>query len=864
MIKLINLQKTYKQKNIKVEALKKINLTFPDQGLIFITGVSGTGKSTLLNIIGGLDTFDEGDIIIDGVSLKNFKEKDINNYRNSYVGFVFQEFNLIEEYNIKENISLGCNKEIEENKINEILEKVNLKGLEKRRPNTLSGGQRQRVSIARALVKEPKLLLCDEPTGQLDKETSKTIFEILKEISKESLVIVVSHDEENAKKYADEIIKIEDGIANNKEKETKEKNFTLDEFKLTKKNYLTLANGFLRSKITRLIIAMIISIMVFVMIGVSDTISSYDKSKAILEALYENDNRYVPFNKEVKVNDEIQNLNLNDDDVEILTNKLKNYEYDLIYNLMNGLKIKTKETISYNDYYYKNEISGTCEINSELINRYNLELIAGRLPNDYNEIVITKYIYEMYNKYGYSNGNESTDILSFEDILNKTIKYENKEYKIIGILDTKLNPKKYEKLKNVDKDFLNTDEYLMQVEEIKMELKFGFHNVYFFKNGFYENKIKNNIIHKSLNISFSNTSINAFGLKKVNEQTNYQIYWRYNQEKIEDKKVLIPLSSLYSDKQDFENSIENIYQYDLDEYATNNYKDAGFTSKYQYLNSLGEDKKQEIRNNAKTNLLNKKFESITQNGKLSLDSALSKKRIFVNVVGIYDDFDLNGLQKLIIGSTDLYNECKKQFGHNLNDYIAIIFKLTKNQQKDLKIINIKSENYFDDNYFEHLNAESNQSTFNLTSEVILRIEDAVARLKLFVNIFKIMSFLLVFVCIGIISFYYSGVINEKEKEIGILRALGSSKFNIIKIFLIQTTIIFGITIITSTILSLIGIQIVNGYITKIYSLSSNMYYFSIRQVLIMLIIEFIILFIGIIIPLIKLLKKKPVDIIQNR
>lgn len=128
--------------------------------------------------------------------------------------------------------------------------------------------------------------------------------------------------------------------------------------------------------------------MVFVMIGVSDTISSCDKDKAILESLYENDNRYVPFNKEVKVNDETHNLN--DDDVEILTNKLKNYEYDLIYNFMEGLYINTKETINSNDYYYKNEISGTYEINSELIIRYNLELIAGRLPNDYDEIVITK------------------------------------------------------------------------------------------------------------------------------------------------------------------------------------------------------------------------------------------------------------------------------------------------------------------------------------------------------------------------------------------------------------------------------------------------------------------------------------------
>ena len=407
MIKLVNVSKTYKQKGIEVNAIKNVDLTLPSKGLVFIVGRSGSGKSTLLNLIGGLDSFDEGEIIIDNKSMNEFTDDDYNNYRNSYLGFVFQEFNLIEDYSVEKNILLGCNlgsdKE-KEGKVKEILKRVDLEGLEKRKPNTLSGGQRQRAAIARALIKEPKLLLCDEPTGQLDYETSESIFKLLKEISKESLVVVVSHDVESAKEFGDYIITIKDGRVENKGLEIEEEAPTeieLKKFKLPIKNYFSLALGFLKKKVTRLLIALVISIIVFVLLGVSDTISSYDRNRAILEAMYANDNRYVQFYKRSNTDDDVD-MNLNDNDVKVISNKLKRYDYDLIYNYMNDdFKYNTSGASmdETNNGFLDTTIQGACDISNDFIKKYGYELVAGRLPENYSEIVITKYAYELYKRF---------------------------------------------------------------------------------------------------------------------------------------------------------------------------------------------------------------------------------------------------------------------------------------------------------------------------------------------------------------------------------------------------------------------------------------------------------------------------------
>jgi len=199
---------------VLVKALDGVSLKLPDKGMVFILGKSGSGKSTLLNVLGGLDKFDEGDIVIKGKSSKDFKQKDFDSYRNTYLGFIFQEYNLLDNFTVGQNVALAMKlqgvKPTSE-QINEILKEVDLNGLGDRKPNELSGGQKQRVAIARALIKNPQIIMADEPTGALDSKTGIQIFDTLKKLSKTKLVLIVSHDREFSERYADRIIELKDG-----------------------------------------------------------------------------------------------------------------------------------------------------------------------------------------------------------------------------------------------------------------------------------------------------------------------------------------------------------------------------------------------------------------------------------------------------------------------------------------------------------------------------------------------------------------------------------------------------------------------------------------------------------------------------
>ena len=215
MIEFKKLRKVYKSLNGgKCVALNDIDIQLPDTGLVFIIGKSGSGKSTLLNLLGGLDTITSGDIIADGNSLSSFNKKDFENYRSTYIGFVFQHYYLLDELTVKQNVemAMGIIGNDDQKKVDDLLAKVGLTGYEDRYPKELSGGQQQRVAIARALSKDPKLILGDELTGNLDRKTSVDILNVLKEISKEKLVIVVSHNLDEADQFADRVIELHDGM----------------------------------------------------------------------------------------------------------------------------------------------------------------------------------------------------------------------------------------------------------------------------------------------------------------------------------------------------------------------------------------------------------------------------------------------------------------------------------------------------------------------------------------------------------------------------------------------------------------------------------------------------------------------------
>ena len=216
MLELRKITKIYATDDFKQTALDNVSITFKKNEFVSILGPSGSGKTTLLNIIGGLDEYTDGDLIINNVSTKKYKDTDWDSYRNHSIGFVFQSYNLIPHQSILQNVELaltlsGVNKQERRKRAKEALEKVGLTDHMNKRPNQMSGGQMQRVAIARALVNNPDIVLADEPTGALDSKTSEQIMELLKEVAKDRLVIMVTHNAEIAKKYSTRIVELKDG-----------------------------------------------------------------------------------------------------------------------------------------------------------------------------------------------------------------------------------------------------------------------------------------------------------------------------------------------------------------------------------------------------------------------------------------------------------------------------------------------------------------------------------------------------------------------------------------------------------------------------------------------------------------------------
>lgn len=245
MLSLKNIKKSYVTGEFKQVALDGVNLNFREKEFVAILGPSGSGKTTCLNVIGGLDKYDSGDLIINGKSTKEFKDSDWDAYRNNSVGFIFQSYNLITHLSIIDNVEMGMtlsgvSPAEKKKKALEVLEKVGLKDHVHKRPNQLSGGQMQRVAIARALANDPDIILADEPTGALDTKTSIQIMELIKEIAKDKLVIMVTHNPELANEYADRIVEFRDGnVISDSNPLKEEKSSSKYSLKKTSMNFFT-------------------------------------------------------------------------------------------------------------------------------------------------------------------------------------------------------------------------------------------------------------------------------------------------------------------------------------------------------------------------------------------------------------------------------------------------------------------------------------------------------------------------------------------------------------------------------------------------------------------------------------------------
>ena len=294
-MKVNNICKIYDTKTgEKVHALKGVSFDLPSTGMVAILGKSGSGKSTLLNVLSGLDRFDSGDIECFGKNMKNFSSRELDHYRNSCVGFVFQEYHLIPELDVCDNIALALQLQGQsgvEEKIQAALKQVDLAGYENRKIEELSGGQKQRVAIARALVKDPKIIFADEPTGALDSQTGESILQILKGVAQEKLVILVTHDWEFAEKYGDRVIELADGLVIRDSGESyhsteAEKEMQLRKSRMPIKSALKIGCSNFQYHPIRLISTVVLSVMAFLMLGVSLITGTMTYSDLIYDYLH--------------------------------------------------------------------------------------------------------------------------------------------------------------------------------------------------------------------------------------------------------------------------------------------------------------------------------------------------------------------------------------------------------------------------------------------------------------------------------------------------------------------------------------------------------------------------------------------------
>ena len=412
MLKLKNVSKYYYQNGVVAKGLINVNLELHMGEFVVITGESGSGKSTLLNILSGLDSYEDGEMYINGKETSHYTEEDYLNYRRSYVSNIFQNFNLVNSYTVYENIELallmnGYAKKEVKNKVLDLIDKVGLNKFKNTKASKLSGGQKQRVAIARCLASDTPIIVADEPTGSLDSEASKSILEILHNVSKDKLVIVVTHNKKEIEKYATRLIKMSDGriIENkvieeiNKDKEVKE---VSNRIITSKSKYLLgFRNAF------NIPVKFILMFIIFLLISIT-LISNYGAFKL---AQYEENSGY----SRIFYNTDNKRIIISKDDYDIITDEdyeqiknIKDIDYIVKEDLLNDYELYLNS-----DYLYLNGLFYLKDID---------EVSLGRMPKEKNEIIFI--------------GNKNSYYLEYEDILDKEYNIDGTDInvKIVGIL----------------------------------------------------------------------------------------------------------------------------------------------------------------------------------------------------------------------------------------------------------------------------------------------------------------------------------------------------------------------------------------------------------------------------------------------
>ena len=847
MLELKKINKVYKLENFKQKALDNISINFRNCEFVSILGPSGSGKTTLLNIIGGLDNYTSGDLIINGISTKKYNDRDWDTYRNHKIGFVFQSYNLITHQTVLSNVELaltlsGVKSKERKKRAKDALKKVGLIEHINKKPNQLSGGQMQRVAIARALVNNPDILLADEPTGALDSKTSVQIMNLLKEVAKDRLVIMVTHNSDLAEKYSTRIIDLKDGEIKgdtNPYNKSDENNETTKD-KKTNMNFLTALSLSLNNLMTKkgrtiltafagsigiIGIALILSLSSGVQNYINrvqeETLTSYplmieDNSVDLTSVMTEQMDK-LKKDENTKQSNKIYSNNMMTDTLSIMSSKVQSNNLKSFKEYIEKNKEINKYTTSIDYKYnielqlYKSDIEDKIvkvnpntilstmgitdmqasyfmfkDVFSEIIDNDELnnqmyEIVSGRMPKNYNEVIL---------------------------VVDKNNRISDYVLYALGLKDQQELKDMFEKVRKGEK-LVTTDTSYEYSELIGLKFKLLLNTDYYEKvNGLWIYKSEDEeFLREKLKDSEEITIVGIIKPNKDSAVTSSTLggilytdsLEKHVLKKVEDSQII------KEQKQNPEINIITGLEFSNEEFNIN---DLSFEQQ-MYLSSLNQEELAEV--------ITKYKESYS----LTYEKVLEK----------LGSIDLDNPSGIYIYAKDF--ESKDAIKNIINDY-------NEQQRKNSKEANVINYN-------------------DVVGMLMSSVTDIVDIISYVLISFVSISLVVSSIMIGIIT--YISVL-ERTKEIGILRAIGASKKDVSRVFNAETLIIgftsgvFGILI---TVLLNIPINIIIKKLTGV----SNITQLPLNGAIILIMISVILTIIAGLIPAKLASKKDPVESLRS-
>ena len=840
MIEVKNISKVYKEKKGKETiALRDVSIKFPDVGLFFINGKSGSGKSTLLNILGLLEDSTSGEVVINGKNINKFREIDKTTYRSKEIGFVFQEFDLIDELNVYENVELALDLIRDKTaNIDELLTSLGINDLKARKISELSGGEKQRVAIARAIVKKPSIILADEPTGNLDSENSEAIFKILKNLSYNHLVIVVSHDTEASVKYGDGIIKLVDGSITENTVKTSifddNKSVSINPRHISIAKSLKLAFGFIKRKKFRLVLTSLITSVAFALLAFSFNLVDIDMNRVHVEAM-EHDNNY---NMDILSNN--RNLAiLSSGEIDEITSKYDNTQAigrisagDFVASLgLAALDIESENRD--NAYYYTlfNESSSTNVLTKNIDELNDLNII-GSIPTGPNEIIISEiladfilnnsYYAPVYSEvYGYVMADKK-NIESIDDLIGQDI-YINycTQFKISGILlDDSID--KFTSLKTEDYNKMRREPTPLY-NEFKAYAEDNFSTIIVNENFFDVTELRENrnleIDYYSFVVKFQDKEFyNIYNISIIDEIINGNIYDGNSfveNMTLNSGEIVIGMNTLEKFYPDMDQGLYDLvdsYPVDFivtDEFIYNYYKD--FINENNVIGS-----------NIEVSLTN--------------PSNNETKTYPLTIKGIHWEYDNGYINKVDFAE------------YMIDNYV--VWKVEINEDNPDKVKEILDD------------FSNNEYSYSLYTDYDDKINDITGVVNSINKIiWYIVAFFLVFAVI-LLSLFISSSTKQNKKKIGILRAIGAKTSDVVRVFFLESLLIGIITLVLATILSIAGIILMNTFLSSEMGIFVRLMLFNGNTVIYLIGIIIVVIFISLIVPTISLSRKRPIVLIK--